>query len=293
MSIEGDRYAGGVFNPGQPLSASHMNDIAGSAARGHQFYSTGQLVTQGTFGTVDLSNQPADLKEFDQFHVTCRKYEGKYWFKIVPGYCTVLDHFILMSASGNGTISVGDSTLLKMPGYDDLGVTNLYTVDSCNAFGDKIDQTKPSLLSQNEFRANDSEESEEIIIFLYRHTPGGGTPKMGIMTMDYFYTWWRSGNGYPVNVYQPNMGSNAGIISVLGYTPVTDLYGGPIPVTSLSDLTRREGVRNLGFRMRWDKLGLHVQPLAIFNKTTKSLQQIKRGHVLMNTSPESYSTVSN
>lgn len=58
MSIEGDRYPSGMFTPGEALTASSMNDLAGQAARGQQFYSTGQLMTQGTFGTVDLSRQP-------------------------------------------------------------------------------------------------------------------------------------------------------------------------------------------------------------------------------------------
>lgn len=64
MSIEGDRYPSGVFNPGESLTASSMNDLAGQAARGQQFYSSGQLVAQGTFGTVNLDRAATSLPSY-------------------------------------------------------------------------------------------------------------------------------------------------------------------------------------------------------------------------------------
>lgn len=67
MSIEGDRYPSGVFNPGQALTASLMNELAGQAARGQQYYSGGQLVAQGTFGTIDMSLQQVQMQDVYDF----------------------------------------------------------------------------------------------------------------------------------------------------------------------------------------------------------------------------------
>lgn len=55
MSIEGDRYNSGLFSPGDSISASQLNDLGALGSRGNQYYSNGSLVTQGTFGTIDLN----------------------------------------------------------------------------------------------------------------------------------------------------------------------------------------------------------------------------------------------
>lgn len=68
MAIEGDRHGAGFFSPGNPLSASHLNDLSAFASRGGQTYSSGGVMAQGTFGTVDLSNgqQPmASQRSYD------------------------------------------------------------------------------------------------------------------------------------------------------------------------------------------------------------------------------------
>ncbi len=55
MSIEGNRSEGGMFYPGEILYASKLNDLARHAGYGRQWHSTGNLVAQGPFGTVDLT----------------------------------------------------------------------------------------------------------------------------------------------------------------------------------------------------------------------------------------------
>jgi len=55
MSIEGNRSEGGMFSPGEILSASKLNDLAQHAGYGRQWHSNNNLVAQGPFGTVDLS----------------------------------------------------------------------------------------------------------------------------------------------------------------------------------------------------------------------------------------------
>lgn len=57
MSLEGNRFGGGTFSDGEALSASKLNDLSAAAARGQQWHSTGDLVTQGTFGTVSLNGR--------------------------------------------------------------------------------------------------------------------------------------------------------------------------------------------------------------------------------------------
>jgi hypothetical protein len=56
MSIEGNRSGGGMFSPGEILSASKLNDLANHAGYGKQWHSSKSLVAQGSFGTVDLSS---------------------------------------------------------------------------------------------------------------------------------------------------------------------------------------------------------------------------------------------
>jgi hypothetical protein len=55
MSIEGNRSGGGMFHPGEILSASKLNELANHAGYGKQWHSSRSLVAQGAFGTVDLS----------------------------------------------------------------------------------------------------------------------------------------------------------------------------------------------------------------------------------------------
>lgn len=75
VSIEGNRSFGGMFSPGEMLSASKLNDLAAAAGYGKQWHSSGAQVVQGAFGTVDLTNtnQSSDQSYDYPFKVSVRK----------------------------------------------------------------------------------------------------------------------------------------------------------------------------------------------------------------------------
>jgi len=296
MSIEGNRSEGGMFSPGEILSASKLNDLAQHAGYGRQWHSSGNLVAQGPFGTVDLSGGNVAAGSgigYDQFEVTWSKTKKDdketYWFKIRPGYCTVLDHFIRIVGTPAGAISVGDTSIST----NEFGVRNLYYVNTCNAFGSKKDLDVGNGLNENIFSVESTATNEDsFIIFLYRHTPGFNKPKLGVMSYLKFVTYftaWTS--GFQAATVQPNYGSAAG-------TRTNNLKGGlhnymetnlpplesPIRLDQMKSAeTDFMSVTNV---KEWYRLGLHVQVIAIFDPATEDLRQVKKGHVTMETSAE-------
>lgn len=199
MSIQGDRNFGGMFSPGEILTASKMNELSAAAGYGKQWHSSGAQVVQGTFGTVDLSGKDIiNPSDDNQFAISFNKEGDNVWFKINPGYVTVTDMrlpflgFNFQSGAGEtkyvdgkGVFNAGECSNGLTAELQDCGVSTVYYVDSCNAFGAKKNSGKSNKLIENSFRPNTG-SSPITLIFLYRSTPGFGIPKLGVMNLSTF-----------------------------------------------------------------------------------------------------------
>lgn len=232
---------------------------------GYDLYETADAVS------LVIQDQKQE-QEPDQFQVSVEEADGYFWFSIVPGYCTVQDHITRIIADGAGNVLVGDTTIND----GELGINVLYKVDTCNAYGAKRISAASNSLTQNSFRP-DTAEDNDVVIFLYRSTPGAGTPKLGVMKWTTFANYFRDdGTGAGFATAQPNYGAPAGIRVRMQIN--TGTVSGSTVVTGVGMITT------------WDKLGLHVQMLAHFDTTTKVLTQYKKGHVRMTDTAETVAT---
>lgn len=302
MSIEGNRSFGGAFSPGEALTAVKMNELAAAAGYGKQWHSGGSQVAQGTFGTVDLSGKDIiNPGDDDQFAISFNKEGDNVWFKINPGYVTVTDirlpGLIFDYTSGvastnyvNG-IGVFNSSACQngfAVEFQDAGVTTVYYVDSCNAFGAKKNTGKSNKLSENSFRPN-SGSSPITIIFLYRSTPGNGIPKLGVINLDTFKTFFAGkGTSDDTSVFDTQnyyttgtFGAPAQIRAIIPYERLgvivqvePEIVGQGISViaqnTSGGQYSQLSGI------------GLLVQVLAIYDNREKGkFIEVNRGHSWM------------
>jgi len=287
-SIEGNRSSSGSFHAGEPIRAPKLNNLGISSDYGKTTHSDGALSIQGQFGTVYMasSQTPTEGTNTDQFTVTVTFQDDVYWFQIVPGYCTVQDHEpIMMTGGGGGQVYVGDSTAAN-----DMGKNVVYYVSQCNAYGSKLEEEGTNDLSSNSFAPNSEVDVNDktTVIFLYRHTPGSGTPKLGVMTWKKYESYFANAgtppppNGFTNGIGQPNYGTPPGVKTTLYYemeeiiTPAKTYYA----------------IGSMIEHVSWYKLGLHVQILAVFDQTTATLTQYHKGHVrLTDTAEHQFKTI--
>lgn len=219
------------------------------------------------------------IPDSDQFEVGHKEVDGTHWFTIRRGYCTVMDHggwgpdSEVSNASGSIDVSLIGSDLVEYQGY---GGTNSYDVTSCNAYGYKKVAANGNLLNENSF-APDSNEHRTIVIFLYRHTPGYGVPKLAVCSWpkmrDYFLN---SSNCSATSVMNPLMGCPPVIAVRLRYDPINisgTYFNAYATAASPLDVSQ------------WFGLGTHIQVLAFYDKTDKKLYQVHKGHVRMDATP--------
>lgn len=283
MGIEGNRSSSGSFKEGELLSAQKLNNLGTTADYGLTRHSDGTNIVQGQYGTVFMQPSLPVEQPADQFQVQVFYADGDNpWFRIAPGYCTVQDHSpIMITADAAGTVFVGDNQVSQ-----DLGINVLYKVDTCNAFGQKLNMDVDNNLENNAFTPDIPEDptDKDVVVFLYRHTPGSGTPKLAVTSWTAFTSFFRNVGTPPLPPTdpsaspQPNYGSPAGIAA--------QFYYGAAFNYKLDPTGNGTAVNSLAVHNAWYKLGLHVQVLALYNKESKEFVQYKRGHVRMTDTAE-------
>lgn len=225
------------------------------------------------------------IPDSDQFEVGHKEVDGTHWFTIKPGYCTVMDHAwgggpTSEFCNGAGELDLDSVGSVKVE-YQGTGVTNLYKVNSCNAYGDKRTAAANNLLTSNEFRP-DASEHRTIVIFLYRHTPGVGVPKLAVCswpTMESYFL--NSSNWYHTSPEDPRIGCPPVIAVRRPYT-----YTTVVGASTTYNFYTVPGLGSDAFTWtEWFGLGTHIQVLAYYDKTEKRLYQVKRGHVRMDATP--------
>ena len=235
--------------------------------------------------TIDPPRKPAPL----QFECTVltEKVAGvtKRWMKVEPGFAKILNYNVLMIvSSGNRDVSVGDNSIISGEGGgvggNTLGVTKLYKVEGCNCYKALRYTAKAATLALNQFQLEDEEDS---IVVLYRAAPGYGKPRLAVISASLFASSFRYGpTGASVGE-----GTVPAIKNMLYFTPsaiVPVTTNAPYATTGQTSPMSQFGA-GVAF---WDRLGLSVKLIALYDSTTKKLTQYHTGDVDLTETAESY-----
>jgi len=229
---------------------------------------------------IDPPRKPAPL----QFECTVltEKVAGvtKKWMKVEPGFVKILNYTTMLTSSGNRDVSVGDASI-QDSSY--LADTKLYKVEGCNCYKELRYTAKAATLALNQFRIEDEEDT---LVVLYRAAPAYGKPRLAVISASKFASSFRYGptsatdgeGSVPTikHVFQTGTYSATVSVNVPG-TPPTTASGstGPIPTFNK-------------FTSMWDRLGLSVKLIALYDSSTKKLTQYHTGDVDLTETAESY-----
>ena len=243
---------------------------------GYDIYETGDTVS------LAISQPKPEPKQFEC--TVIKDKDGNLWMDVEPGFVKILNYTLLIVSSGNRDVSVGDNSIIDWGSIgNSLAVTKLYKVEGCNCYKGLRYPSKAATLALNQFRLEDEEDS---IVVLYRHAPGFGKPRLAVISASQFASCFRYGptsasNGegsVPVikHLFQTGTTTATVSVNVPGEPPVSASGNtGPIPTFGK-------------FSSLWDRLGLSVKLIALYDSTTKKLTQYHTGDVDLTETAESY-----
>jgi hypothetical protein len=239
---------------------------------GYDIYETGDTVS------LVIPQVKPDAK---QFECTVNKDKnGNLWMNVEPGFVKILNYTTLLTSSGNRDVSVGDASIANSSYLAD---TKLYKVEGCNCYKALRYPANAATLVLNQFQIETEEDS---IVVLYRAAPGYGKPRLAVISASLFASTFRYGptsatdgeGSVPTIKHVFDTGVFQATVSVnIPGTPPTSASGstGDIPTLSV-------------FASMWDRLGLSVKLIALYDSTTKKLTQYHTGDVDLTETAESY-----
>jgi hypothetical protein len=240
---------------------------------GYDVYETGDTVS------LVIPQVKPDAK---QFECTVNKDKnGNLWMNVEPGFVKILNYNnLLITSTGNRDVSVGDASVITST---PLAVTKLYKVDGCNCYKALRYPTKAATLALNQFQLETEEDS---LVVLYRAAPGYGKPRLAVISVSLFNSCFR---------YGPTSATDGeGSVPIIKhlfqltsaqYTVDTTIPG--IPPTHAAGLTDYIPFLGLKYSL-WDRLGIYVKFIALYDSTTKKLTQYHTGDVDLTETAESY-----
>jgi hypothetical protein len=197
---------------------------------------------------------------------------------VEPGFVKILNYSnVLIVSTGNRDVSVGDASILDSS-Y--LAVTKLYKVEGCNCYKGLRYASQPATLALNQFQLETEEDS---IVVLYRASPGYGKPRLAVISASLFASSFRYG---PTSA-SVGEGTVPSIKHMLYFTPsaiVPVTTNAPYATTGQTSPMSQFGA-GVSF---WDRLGLSVKLIALYDSTTKKLTQYHTGDVDLTETAESY-----
>jgi hypothetical protein len=239
---------------------------------GYDIYETGDTVS------LVIPQVKPDAK---QFECTVNKDKnGNLWMNIEPGFVKILNYTTLLTSSGNRDVSVGDASIANSSYLAD---TKLYKVDGCNCYKGLRYPSKAATLAVNQFQLETEEDS---IVVLYRAAPGYGKPRLAVISASLFASTFRygptsasDGEGSVPTIKHVIVNNSVayGVTTTIPGTPPTTAYGVTDVIPSVSTTLSM-----------WDRLGLSVKLIALYDSTTKKLTQYHTGDVDLTETAESY-----
>jgi hypothetical protein len=209
---------------------------------------------------IDPPRKPAPL----QFECTVltEKVAGvtKKYIKVEPGFVKILNYTLMLTSTGNRDVSVGDASILD-PNY--MAITKLYKVEGCNCYKALRYPASAATLALNQFEIETEEDS---LVVLYRAAPGSGKPRLAVISASLFASCFR---------YGPTSASNGeGTVPTIKHVFRTGTSGS-VPTLAV-------------YASMWERLGLSVKLIALYNSTTNKLTQYHTGDVDLTETAESY-----
>jgi hypothetical protein len=239
---------------------------------GYDIYETGDTVS------LVIPQVKPDAK---QFECTVNKDKnGNLWMNIEPGFVKIVNHVCMIVSFGNRDVVVGDASV-NDSSY--LGITKLYKVDGCNCYKALRYPAKAATLALNQFQLETEEDS---LVVLYRSAPGTGKPRLAVISASLFASTFRYGptsatdgeGSVPTIKHILVQGSRTFTVSSI--VPGT-------PPTNISGVT--ESIGQIGtIASLWDRLGLSVKLLALYDASENKLIQYHTGDVDLTETAESY-----
>jgi len=236
---------------------------------GYDVYETGDTVS------LVIPQVKPDAK---QFECTVNKDKnGNLWMNVEPGFVKILNYSnVLIVSTGNRDVSVGDASIIDST---PLAVTKLYKVEGCNCYKGLRYPTKAATLALNQFQIETEEDS---LVVLYRAAPGYGKPRLAVISASLFASTFRYGpTGASVGE-----GTVPSIKHMVAHTTaqLSLTTNAPYGTTGLTQSVPVFG----GALSVWDRLGLSVKLIALYDASENELIQYHTGDVDLTETAESY-----
>jgi hypothetical protein len=200
----------------------------------------------------------------------------KRWMKVEPGFVKILNYTTLIVSSGNRDVSVGDASISDSTYLAD---TKLYKVEGCNCYKALRYNAKAATLVLNQFELETEEDS---LVVLYRAAPGYGKPRLAVISASLFASSFRYG---PTD-FATGEGSVPSIKHIIAtVSNVVNLTTNPPYATTgqTDPIAKFNGTLSV-----WDRLGLSVKLIALYDVSAKKLIQYHTGDVDLTETAESY-----
>jgi len=236
---------------------------------GYDIYETGDTVS------LAISQPKPEPKQFEC--TVIKDKDGNLWMDVEPGFVKILNYSnVLIVSTGNRDVSVGDASVVDSS-Y--LAVTKLYKVEGCNCYKGLRYPSQPATLALNQFKLETEEDS---IVVLYRAAPGYGKPRLAVISASLFASSFR---------YGPT-GASVGEGTVPSIKHIVAHTNGQLSLTTnppYATTGQTASTANyVGVLSVWDRLGLSVKLIALYDSTTKKITQYHTGDVDLTETAESY-----
>jgi hypothetical protein len=197
--------------------------------------------------------------------------------KVEPGYAKILNYSnVIIVSSGNRDVMVGDASIIDST---PLAVTKLYKVEGCNCYKALRYTAKAATLALNQFEIETEEDS---LVVLYRAAPGYGKPRLAVISASLFASTFRYG---PTDA-TTGEGTVPVIKNVIVHqtSQLSVITNAPYATTGLTQSVPVFG----GSISLWDRLGLSVKLIALYDASENKLIQYHTGDVDLTETAESY-----
>lgn len=194
---------------------------------------------------------PDDLPE--QWKVTAHKSVSDWYLSVSPGYVQYMVYTTTIAGGGNRQILMGDGRI-NPTSYTATGSMINSKIDTVGChYGLRYGIANQLSLGQ-QYKC---ESEDDMFVFLYNAHPGGGPPKLGIVSVGVFNSHFTYGGFSGTTPYNGTVGL---VKHATKISTTADAFG---KITSVT-------LDNVSI---WKRLGLNVLPIAFFERSTGKVTQ--------------------
>jgi len=193
---------------------------------------------------------PDDLPH--QWQTRAHKVGSDWYLSVSPGYVQYMTYNVMISCDGNRNVNVGDARLNTFF-YNGLGSMMNAKIDTVGChYGMRYGSTNQLSIGQ-QYKC---ETEDDMMVFLYHAHPWGEEPKLGIVSVGVFNTYFTTGfsGASPYN-------GTIGVVKHAVKLSTTANVQGYLTGASFED------------KSLWKRLGLTMLPIAFFERSTGKVTQ--------------------